>query len=98
MRSWLVMNRVRACWKRSRRGLFYAVMIGTAFLMLAGGLVAAPAGPGKADQVVSTGGPYVMTNPGGDIVATYDAAGVTPAVANAFLTTTWPDGVGLSPG
>jgi hypothetical protein len=73
-------------------------MIGTAFLMLVGGLVAAPAGQAKADQVVSTGGPYTMTNPGGDMVATYDAAGVTPAIANAFLTTTWPNGVGLSAG
>ncbi len=87
-----------AALKRSRRALFYAALIACVVAMLAGGLVAAPAGPARADQAVSTGGPYAITNPGGDMVATYDAAGVNPAIASDFLTTTWPQGVGLSAG
>ncbi|WP_245796683.1 arabinofuranosidase catalytic domain-containing protein [Actinacidiphila alni] len=62
-----------------------------------GALVATPL-PARADQTVTSGGAVTVTWPGGDMVATYDAAGVDPASAQDFVTTLWPKGVGLSPG
>jgi len=83
--------------KRSRRALRYATFVICAFAVLLGGLAAVPSGAAKADQTV-TAGPFAVTYPGGDVVASYDAPGLAPADASNFLTTVWPEGVGLAAG
>jgi Alpha-L-arabinofuranosidase B, catalytic/Ricin-type beta-trefoil lectin domain len=92
------MNLVPAVWKQSRRAFSRAFLVISALAVLLGGLVAVPSGVASADQTVTSGGPFTVTSPGGDMVATYDAAGIDPASASSFLNTSWPEGVGLSPG
>jgi hypothetical protein len=92
------MKLMPAFWKRSRRGLYRAAAVIGAFAAVAGGLTAVTAAPARADQTITSGGPYAVTYSGGDVVASEDVPGVAPADVSNLLTTTWPQAVGLSAG
>ena len=92
------MNLVPVLWKRSRRGLFRAVAVICALAAVVGGLAVGTASPARADQTITSGGPYAVTYSGGDLVASEDVAGVAPATLSNFLSTSWPEAVGLSSG
>ena len=92
------MKLMPAFWRRSRRGLYRAVAVIGAFAAVAGGLTAVTAAPARADQTITSGGPYAVTYSGGDVVASEDVPGVAPADVSNLLTTTWPQAVGLSAG
>jgi hypothetical protein len=87
-----------ALWKRSRRGLFRAAAVIGALAAVAGGLATVTAVPARADQPITSDGPYAVTYSSGDLVASEDVADVAPAALNNFLSTSWPEAVGLSAG
>jgi hypothetical protein len=86
-----------ALWKRSRRGLFHTAAVICAIAVVASGVAAVTIGPARA-QTITSGGPYALSNPGGDLVSSFDVADVAPASESNFITTTWPESVGLSSG
>ncbi|HUN36449.1 MAG TPA: hypothetical protein VMU95_31015, partial [Trebonia sp.] len=74
------MNPMPVPWRRSRRGMRRALAVICSIAALAYGAVAVTAAPARADQTISSGGPTTLTWPGGDMVASQDATGVSPAV------------------
>ena len=87
-----------ALWKRSRRTGFRAVAVVCAIAAVAYCTAAVTAAPARADQPVSYGGPYALTEPSGDLTGSMDVAGIDPADMSSFLNSYWAEAVGLPAG
>ena len=82
--------------KRTRlsRRLFRAIAVVGALAAVFYGVSAVPAHA----QTITSGGPYTITYPGGDLVNSVDVPGVDPTTMNNIISTNWPEFVGLSSG
>ena len=83
--------------RSGRRRSASVVAMACAALVIVSGLVALTPPPTAQAQAIISGGPFAVTNVGGNLAATIDLAGANPSDEQHFVSTGWPEAVGLQP-